>query len=231
MEKSHKILRVGHRGAKGYAPENTLASFRKALEQRVEIFELDVRLCRSGELVVLHDDTVERTTNGSGAAADLTIAQLKKLDAGQGEKIPALEEVLELTAGRCGVNIELKGEATEQPVAGIIARSVAEGVWTYGHFLVSSFDHEKLRQIRELDPRIRIAPLVVEIPKDFLDIARGLRAWSVHVAKENLNQENVQDFQRAGFKVFAYTANSASEIGRLKTLGVDGIVSDYPDRI
>src|SRR3990172_151413 len=126
---SHKILRVGHRGAGGYAPENTLASFRKALELKVDMFELDVRLCRSGEVVVLHDETVDRTTDGSGAAGDLSFSQLKKLEAGRGEKIPTLEEVLELAAGKCGVNIELKGENTEQPVAGIIARSVAAGGW------------------------------------------------------------------------------------------------------
>ena len=229
--KSHKILRVGHRGAKGYAPENTLASFRKALELKVDMFELDVRLCRSGELVVLHDETVDRTTDGSGAAGELTLSRLKKLDAGQGEKIPTLEEVLELAAGKCGINIELKVENTEQPVAGIIARSVAAGVWTYGHFLISSFDHDKLRRIGALDPRIRIGPLVTDIPGDFLKTARELRAWSVHVAKEYLNSGKVKEFHEAGLKVIAYTAYSSTEIGRLKALGADGIVSDYPDRI
>src|SRR3989344_9380836 len=114
------MLKIGHRGACGYAPENTLKSFQRAIDLGVDAIELDVQLCKSGELIVMHDNTVDRTTDGSGFIKKLKLKDLKKLDAGEGERIPTLEEVLNLVDRRVKVNIELKGPKTAKPALKLI---------------------------------------------------------------------------------------------------------------
>jgi len=110
------VLRIGHRGAAGHAPENTLASFRKAIELGLDMTELDVHVCASGELVVIHDENVDRTTNSKGWVSKLSLTELKRLDAGAGETVPTLAEVLDLLKDRIMLNIELKGLGTAEPV-------------------------------------------------------------------------------------------------------------------
>ncbi len=133
------MLRIGHRGACGYEPENTLRSFNRALQLRVDMVELDVHVCRSGEIVVIHDSKVDRTTGGTGYVADKTLDELRTLDAGKGEKIPTLQEVLTLVNRKVKVNIELKGTGTAKPVFQLLEKHVRELGWSYGDFLISSF--------------------------------------------------------------------------------------------
>jgi glycerophosphoryl diester phosphodiesterase len=225
-----KILRIGHRGAAGYAPENTLASFRKALELRVDMIELDIHRCASGELVVIHDDTLDRTTNGSGEVALHTYAELRALDAGDGETIPLLSEVLDLVDRKAALNIELKGSDTA-PLLPLIDACISGRGWLPEHFLLSSFDHLVLWKIKEQDARLRTGALAAALPEGFAAFAREMQAYAVNVPFAAATKEFVDDAHRRELMVYAYTVNVPADIERMRSLGVDGIFSDYPDRI
>ena len=157
------MLKIGHRGAMGHEPENTLCSFQKALELGVDMIELDVYVLKTGELVVIHDDKVDRTTNGHGYVIDKSFKEIRSLDAGQGEKIPTLNEVFGLVDKKVPINVELKGEGTAIPVAKLIEQYINDKGWTEEHFLVSSFDHPELKKFKELKPNIRIGALITGI--------------------------------------------------------------------
>lgn len=226
------MIKIGHRGACGYEPENTLKSFQKALGFKVDMIELDVQTCKTGELVVIHDAKVNRTTNGKGYVKDLTLSELKSLEAGLGEKIPTLEEVLDLIDKRVRVNIELKGVGAAKPVVKLIKQYVKKNGWTADHFLISSFNHQKLLEFHKLLPAVKIGVLFKKIPNDFTEFSRlNLKAFSVNLSLDYINQKFVNTAQQKGLKVFVYTVNEYNDIERMKNLGVDGIFSNFPDRL
>ncbi|MFH1175371.1 MAG: glycerophosphodiester phosphodiesterase family protein [bacterium] len=225
------MLKIGHRGAKGYEPENTLASFKKALDLGVDAIELDVYVCETGELVVIHDDKVDRTTNGEGLVEEKTFEELQALDAGNGNKIPTLEEALNLINKKAIVNIELKGEKTAKPVSELLKRYITKKRWQSDLFLVSSFSHRELFDFHNLMPQIRTGALVVGIPLGYAKFAEKLGAYSVNLSMEFINQDFVDDAHKRGMKVFVWTVNDLDDIERMKKLGVDGIFSDFPDRV
>ena len=228
------ILKIGHRGASGYEPENTLRSLEKALVLGVDMIEFDVHICKSGEVVVIHDGKVNRTTHSKGFVRDKTLDELKKLDAGKGEKIPTLEEVLDFVNHRVAVNIELKGEKTTKPVYAIIKKYIENRNWSYKDFLVSSFDDSKLREIRKLDSKIEIGLLPKRTKTHIVSMISELSAYSVHCSYKSkglLNKNFIELLHKQGVKIFAWTVNDKKNIERLKILGVDGIFSDYPDML
>jgi glycerophosphoryl diester phosphodiesterase len=225
------FLKIGHRGARGHEPENTLLSFKKALELDVDMIELDVYTLKDGHTVVFHDDELGRTTNGEGLLIGKTFEEIKKLDAGKGEKVPMLEEVLDLVDKKTQVNIELKGEDTAQPVARIVEKYVQEKGWSYDDFLVSSFNHRELKEFKDLKPEVKIGMLISDVSPDYSQLAENLGAYSINVNKEFVTRELVNDVHEKGLKVFVWTVNNKDEIRRIKLLGVDGIFSDYPDRL
>lgn len=225
------MLKIGHRGASGYEPENTLRSFKKAIELGADMIEFDVHICKSGETVVMHDEKVNRTTNGRGRVGDKTLEELKKLDAGKGEKISTLEEVLDFVDKRVQINIELKGNGTVKPVAEIIKKYIQKYDWAYGDFLISSFDNKKLKKMRRLDAKIKIG-IVASDNMDFLDLASELGAYSINLSsrlKKFLKKEIIGDLHKRGIKILVWTVNKKSDIEKLRSIGVDGIFSDYPD--
>lgn len=225
-------LKVGHQGASGIFAGNTLAAFAGALEQGADMVELDVHLSSDGQLVVIHDNSVDRTTDGTGKVAEMTLAELQKLDAGGGEKIPSLGEVLLLLGARCSVNVELKGPGTAAPVAGLLGRFAEGKGIPWDNFLVSSFDHVRLAELKEIEPRIRRAPLFGrDLPEDFIASAHALGAWSVNLSKQSITADLVARCHREGLRVHVYTVNDPLEIARLKEWGIDGIIGDYPDRL
>lgn len=225
------MLKIGHRGAMGYEPENTLKSFQKALDLGVDMTELDVYVCKSGELVVIHDDKVDRTTDGHGYVIDKTFKEIRSLDAGKGEKIPTLEEVLDLLDRKIPINIELKGENTAEPVAKLIDKYINNNDWKEEDFFISSFNHYELKKFKELKPNIKVGALIVGIPIDFSDYAEKVNAYSVNLNLEFINQQFVDDAHSRGLKVFVFTVNDKDDIKRMRDLGVDGLFSNYPDRI
>ena len=225
------MLTIGHRGAQGYMPENTLSSFQKALDLKVDMVELDVCFCKTGELIVFHDERLERTTNGSGYIFDKTISELKSLNAGNGQQIPTLEEVLDLVNKRAGVNIELKVEHSAKAVADIIENYILNKGWAEEMFLVSSLNHHELSELKKIMPKIKIDASFFGNPIDYAKFGSDLGAWSVSLTMEFVNQEFIDDAHTRGLKVIVYTVNYQEDIKRMKSLGVDGVISDFPDRI
>lgn len=221
---------IGHRGACGYSPENTLASFSRALEIGVDAVELDVHLAKSGELVVIHDETVDRVTHGRGKVADKTLAELKGYTLEGGEKIPTLEEVFDLVNRRCIINIELKGPSTAKPVADLIRKYLAERGWSSGDFFVSSFNHHELFAFHQLLPEVRTGALLEGIPLRYAAFAEEMQATHVVLNHHTVNQEFVRDAHTRGLKVFVYTVDDPDAMKELLAMGVDGIISNYPDR-
>jgi len=222
------MLIIGHRGAGGYVAENTLASFSEALRRGVDMVELDVYRCASGELVVIHDDTLERTTTGKGQVGEKNLAELRVLDAGNGQHIPTLKEVIELIGRRIPINIELKGPGTAQPVAQLLAAYFAQG-WQYKDFLVSSFSSEQIDQFRALQPQIAAGQIfenfsALSLPK----LLAQRRMKTVVIDKSMVNARYVAEVHRAGLTLYVYTVNDTAEIQGLQNLEVDGVYTDYP---
>ncbi|PLX92334.1 MAG: glycerophosphodiester phosphodiesterase [Desulfuromonas sp.] len=223
------MLCFAHRGARGHAPENTLSAMRTALELGAPWVEIDVFLV-DDELVVFHDERLERTTNGNGLLQKKSFAELRQLDAGNGEQIPTLDEVCACIDRRAGINIELKGGGCAEAVATALERWVAQG-WNRDDFLVSSFDHRQLQQFHRLAPEVRIGALHCSLPIDDACFAEELDAYSVHPSIEFVDERFVADAHRRGLKVYVYTVNYYDDIARMVQLGVDGVFSDYPERI
>lgn len=221
------FLCIGHRGACGHEPENTLRSVRRALELGAHGIEIDVYYV-DGQLIVIHDAKLQRTTNGRGYVMRKTFAQLRALDAGRGEQIPTLGEIFDTVNQRAFINIELKGRRTAGPVAALIAEYVAKHHWRYEDFLVSSFNRRELRAVP--DPRIPIGLLLTRPTRLYGLSARRVRASVVNPAVRWVTAKFVDDAHRRGLRVFPYTANTPTEIARLKRLGVDGIFTDFPER-
>ena len=213
----------------GHAPENTLKSIEKALKLGAPWVEVDVYPVE-GHLMVIHDHRLERTTNGSGYVWEKTFSYLRTLDAGQGEKIPLLEEVLDLVSQRAGINIELKMPGTAPWVVKVIQDRIRTH-WDVNNFLVSSFNHHEIVAVRQLDPRIRIGALIAGVPLEYALFAQKLAAYSVHQSIEFINREFIDDAHDRNLKVFVYTANHPEDIARMADLGVDGVFTNYPDRV
>ncbi len=223
------VLVIGHRGAAAHAPENTLASFRKALELGADMIELDVHLSSDGELVVIHDDTLERTTDGSGPVSSRTLAELRELDAGGGETVPALKEVIELVGGRCGVDIELKGPGTAGPTAELLRRSVDEGLSVSSSILVTSFDPVELLEFAPLIPEIRRGILVEGVPEGVVEVGKILAVRTIGLDHRFMTEEVVRECVGGGFEVHAWTVNELERARALIGWGVGAIITDRPE--
>ncbi|MFZ6035933.1 MAG: glycerophosphodiester phosphodiesterase [Patescibacteria group bacterium] len=226
-----KPLIIGHRGAAGSRPENTLPSFAAAQKMGVSMVECDVHVCKTGDLIVIHDETVDRTTNGTGAVSDLTRHELQQLDAGGGAYVPTLDELLILLDHRCSINIELKGVGTAHPVAQKISEYVQKHSWTLRQFLISSFDHPQLRELKQLQPDIAIGVLFgSDMPAQPIAYASAMRAYSVNPDNKSITNELVTAAHQAGLKVFTYTVNAPADYDRVTGCHVDGIFTDFPER-
>jgi glycerophosphoryl diester phosphodiesterase len=221
------MLIFGHRGAAGRAPENTLLSVRRALEFGAHGIEVDVHFV-DGHLVVIHDDTVDRTTNGRGRLAKFTFEELRALDAGLGEAIPTLEEIVELIPQGTILNVELKGKGTGVRVGEFFNRLIREGRWLTSDILVSSFEPGELRALSRCN--LPLAILFNRPPRDFFVIAQSLGAMAVNPFRRYATTSFVRVAHEQGLRVFPYTANLSREIQRLCNAGVDGLFTDFPDR-
>ena len=225
------MLKIGHRGAKGHVAENTLASFAKALELGADAIELDVHVCATGELVVLHDFTVDRTTNGTGEVHQLSLAELQTLQVEGEHKIAMLDEVLAFLQGRCFINIEMKGRHTAKPLAELLQKQTDEKSYTYNDFIVSSFQHEELKIMSELNPNVHLGILTQASVAQAWEWAEEFSAKAIHPHFSLLTKDNMKRVHNAGLKVYTWTVNEPDDIARVKEYGVDGIISDYPERL
>lgn len=226
-----QFLNIGHRGAMGYELENTRASFLKAIEMKVDMIELDVFQCASGELVVFHDDNMSRLTNCKADIEALTFDSIQKVSLLNGEKIPLLSEIIDLINGRVDLNIELKGKNTAQKTLELIEAAITKGSWRKEQFVISSFNWDELNIARSLDTTIQIAVLTEENPMNALSVAQTLNAISINPWFHRLRKSQVAKMHESGFKVFTYTVNEPKKIERMKDIGVDGVFCNFPDRV
>ncbi|MFT5217276.1 MAG: glycerophosphoryl diester phosphodiesterase [Glaciecola sp.] len=227
----HEILKMGHRGAKGYVAENTIESIQKALDFGVDGIEIDVHLCASGALVVFHDFTLDRMTNGTGEVSKLSLSELKKLKVANEFQIPRLEEVLNLIDKKYLLNIELKGKNTASKSVEIIQYYVQNKGWNYNNFIVSSFQHHELEAVFNLDKNIPLGVLTKANIDDAIEFAKVISAIAIHPNAAIVTKTNVQKAQNLGYKVNVWTVNDVDEIKRMKRYNVDAIISDFPDRL
>ena len=211
-----------HRGASAEFPENTLPAFARALQLGADGIELDVHLSRDGVPVVIHDETVDRTTNGTGAVADLAAAELRSLNAGSGAGVPTLTEVLDLVGGRLHVDIEVKAAAAADAV---LAETVRR---TNLRFAISSFIHDVLRHVRTLDPQVELWPLTLGVSDDVLATANALGSPCVAAYDPLLNAEIVDYARSRGVHCWVWTVNDPERAVDLIRLGAVGICTDNP---
>jgi len=232
----HKLPKIfAHRGGRVWAPENTLAAFRKAVEAGCHGIELDVQRCASGELVVIHDADVSTTTDGAGLIADLTYDEIRHLSAGRKfsprfkhERVPLLSEVLHLVDGKLTINIEVKNVPIDYPD---IEDDLFALLDTYGHkdkIIISSFDHELIRCMHAMRPDFVYAFIVNGLVADIKDYAADLGARAWHPFFNTTRKDSVASAHRAGLKVNMWTLNQPAEWDKAIEMGVDGIVTDDP---
>lgn len=227
----HQFLNIGHRGAKGHLAENTLASFQKALDLGVDGVELDVHLSLDGEIIVMHDETIDRTTDGKGLVNALSLAELKVFRIENELGIPTLTEVFDLINRNCFINVELKGNGTAAPVVALIDNYISQKSWQYDDFIVSSFDWNALQEVAHLDPKIRIGVLTATDLELAIGFAEFIHAYAIHPYFHLLDAGNTTQIQEKGFLVFPWTVNEPEDVQKIKSFGVNGIITDCPDKI
>lgn len=232
---------IGHRGVAGYAPENTLVSIRAAAAMGVRWVEFDTKLTRDGQIVLFHDEKLERTTDGAGRVADMSLTDLRALDAGawfaetfRGECIPTLGDTLvALDALGLGANVEIKPDAgREEETGDAVGRELArEWPRSLPPPIISSFKPASLRAARAVLPDAPYALLVVDVPADWQRRADALGCAALHCAGDTLAAEAAADIRARGYGLRCYTINEGETARRLFDWGVEAVFSDYPDRI
>ncbi len=241
------MLKIGHRGAKAYAIENTLSSFRKALEMGVDMVEFDVRITKDKYPVVIHDNQLMRLTKQTGRVSKLTLDEIKQLKVKGWETIPTLGEVLEVIDNKVSMNIELKSHQSAQ----IVVQTLRDYKINPDNVLISSNHPEEIKIIEQLEPSIQTALLFrsmnalnIWLVLDFLailflPITKYYICWLVkrsHADYLNINYhlldaKKVKLFKKRGIKICAWTVDNPKKIEYLKNLGIDGIITNYPDRL
>ncbi|OIJ22472.1 glycerophosphodiester phosphodiesterase [Anaerobacillus alkalidiazotrophicus] len=244
---ANRHVTIAHRGGAGYAPENTMAAFKKAVEMKCDYLELDVQMSKEGEFVVIHDQTVNRTTNvntrRSIYVADLTVAQIKQLDAGSyygtefcGERIPTLKEVLDEFSRKIGIIIEVKEpelypEIEEKLAAILIGRQLDQS--QNSNIIIQSFNFHFVKKIRELLPEVTTAVIISKrryLTDDYLKEFTSYADY-VNTSRRLVTKQLVERIHSHHMKMMSWTVRSKSQITPLMKAGVDGIITDYPDYV
>ena len=220
-----KVLRIGHRGAAGHAPENTLAAIRKGIALGVDFVEIDVRRTADGALVVLHDETVNRTTNGKGRVDRLSLQEVKTFNAGSGEHIPTLDEVLKVATGEAGLMLELKVKGVAPQTVEVVREAGFRDPVIYASFL-----HDELKHVRTIDPEASLMVLFGSLSRTSVPHAMKYGPY-VGLRHDKATRPLVDAFHRVDLLVFVYTADAPSDIEHALSLDVDGIISNFPERI
>ena len=220
------IAKVGHRGAAGHGPENTLVALERGIELGADFIEIDVQRTRDGGLVLMHDKFVDRTTNGTGKLSEMSLEEVRKLDAGNGQRVPLLREALDTVANRTGIIVECI-----TPGIGPEAYRAVKDSGFGGPVIFSSFLHKEIRAIRTLDAKVMTMALIEAVPIVQTAFAEDSGATHAGIALDSMTLEFGDVLHHAGFKVFVYTADTTQQIKLAKELGVDGIISNFPERI
>jgi glycerophosphoryl diester phosphodiesterase len=228
------MLTIAHRGASALYPENTLRAFVAAADLGADMCEFDVRMTRDGEVVVIHDATVNRTTDGRGRVAAMSAAALGRLDAGvrfgakfRGERVPTLAEVAETLGDRgCAIDVELKARGLEARVCEIL-----RGCAAAASAIVSSFDWEQLKIVARHDPGLRLALLGEKTPSAMLEAAQAMRAFAIAPRFDIADAALCAQAHRRGLAVYVWTVDEASAMRKMSAAGVDGIMTNDPGKL
>jgi len=235
----NKFQVIAHRGASAISPENTIIAFKRAIEIGADAIETDVQMTKDGHLVLIHDEQLGRTTNGTGWVKDLTLEEIKQLDAGSwfsaaygGETIPTLDEFFHLISPTSlWVNIEIKDGFILYPG---IEEALVEKIKEYHlqeRVLISSFNHYSIVKIKKLAPDFKTAVLYLEGLYQPWDYARNLGATALHPEKNVIFPEVVRAAHQAGMKIYPFTVDEKKEMRRIIAMGADGIMTNVPDRL
>lgn len=219
------MLVYAHRGLSGQYPENTLLAFREALATGAGGIELDVHVTADGTPVVIHDRDVSRTTNGFGAIDEMSLANVQALDAGFGERVPALAELLQLVGSSIHLDIEIKGLGAEQATLAVLATFPA------ARWAISSFNWDILRHVRRLDSLAELWPLAERVDDDLLAVSAELASPAVSLWAGALNDNHAATLRAAGLEVVVWTVNDVAEADRMRSLGAHALCTDVPDLI
>ena len=217
----NQLLTIGHRGAKAHAPENTIASFKKAIEMGVDMIELDVHLSNDLVPMVIHDATVDRTTSTNGNVADFSAKELQQLG------VPTLADVFTLVKNQCSINIEIKEYAATQPVLEVLQSSSFD----IEKIIISSFDWYVIQEICFQNDTIKLGVLTETDISLAIGFAAFIKAFAIHPYYHLLTAQNVEKIKEKGLKLYTWTVNEPEDITFVKQLGVDGIITDYPERV
>ena len=229
---------IGHRGAMGHAPENTMASFRRAWLLGARMVELDVQLTADNQLVVIHDETIDRTTSGRGAVASLTADEIRSFDAGSwcgagfaGQRVPLLGEVIEWARGKVNLVIEVKTSPAQVATCiDVLQRELQEREFIE-QCLIISFDHPFLKELKDANSRLAVGMVYFARLHDPVRAVRAIHGSAMHMHYSCIDAQDVAALQRAGIAVSAWTVNEPADIQRMVDLGVDSITTNYPDRV
>lgn len=223
---NQKILRIGHRGAAGHEPENTLASIEKAIRLGSDYVEVDIQKTADAHLVIMHDKRVDRTTSGTGEVTRLTLARLREFDAGHGQRIPLFSEVLETVNGRTGLMAEIVTPGIAADVVRELQRHQLRSP-----LILASFLHSELLAVRALLKQAQTLALLEGVPVDGSRFALSAQASHVGLGFDSVTEAFVQELHSSHLAVFVYTLDDERDIERARSIPVDGIVSNYPERV
>lgn len=218
-----------HRGASGDHPENTLIAIERAIEFGADGIEIDLQLADE-QVMVFHDRWLNKTTNGRGRLRDFSFEHLRSLDAGQSQQIPTLLEVLEVMRGRCHLNAELKHKEVVLPAIKVLEFACEHLNFSPEQITISSFHHRSLVKLKEQWPQFQYAGLTASVPLDLSAFAQRMGCNAIHLDIDNLDEELIRDAHQRGLKVRVYTVDEPDDMKLLKSLGVDGIFTNYPAR-
>ena len=224
-------LVIGHRGAMGHETENTIPSIQKAMDLGVDMIEIDVFKIKSGEIVVFHDDKLDRLTNAPGDIEDYYIVDLMQVIVDGGHKIPMLQDVLKTIDNKVALNIELKGAGTADRVNHIMNYYIENKNWSPDNFIISSFNWDELKEMRKHNPNVSIAVLTEEDPVEAIPMAKELNAVAINPYFKQLDEQKADEIHDAGFKIYTWTVNEPADIEAMKNIGVDGIITNFPERV
>lgn len=219
---------IGHRGAAGLAPENTLASMQRAIKEGIDWIEFDVHHTKDGQLVVLHDFTTGRIASTNLRVKNHTHKELRALKTNSGQPIPLLSEVLETIGDKAKINIEIKASGCAKGVSELIEKYIANG-YSYDHFLVSSFSPFILWEMRRLNKNVPLAQLEFGLPIHKI-LSKALNLKAVGFDHKRMSGRLVTSAKKNGLFVYTYTVNDTGEAKKLEAIGIDAIVTNYPDR-
>ena len=227
------VIVVGHRGAMGHALENTIESVQKAIKLNVDGIEIDVFKSKTGELIVYHDPFLSRLSNSNAFIEQISLDSIKKVELKGGLSIPTLKEVINIIPEKIFLNIELKGSNTAFETNKVIIEYLKEFNLPPSKFIISSFRWDELKKFRDLNKDIPIAILVDSLYKidNAIKLAKEINAIALNPNNKFLTKKIVNKIQSNNIKVFPYTINSPNNIKRMKLMGVDAIITDYPERI